>query len=160
MEDRKDNSERNERAIATAADGTGVWATVEGQGRVIIILHPGMDTGKSYARVAASLAKRYRVVRLHRRRSRLDLKADPVHRSLYTVAEEVEDVLAAVQALGSPVLLYGHSSGGPVALEALVASPASFAGAMIYEPASVIKGTGGLHLAGTGSSTRVSWARA
>jgi len=105
-----------------------------------------MDTGKSYARVAAILGKRYRVIRLHRRQYRLDLKTDPLCGSPCTVAEEVEHVLAVVKAVGAPVFLYGHSSGGPIALESLVESPSSFVGAMIYEPASVINSDGGLNL--------------
>jgi pimeloyl-ACP methyl ester carboxylesterase len=107
-----------------------------------------MDTGKSYARVAARLRRRYRVIRLHRRQYRLDLKKDPRLGSPCTVADEVDHVLAIVKAVGTPVFLFGHSSGGPVALEALVASQSSFAGAMIYEPASVINSAGVLHLAG------------
>jgi len=51
------------------------------------------------------------------------------------------------KAVGTPVFLFGHSSGATVALEALVASPQSFAGGMIYEPASVINSADGLHLA-------------
>jgi pimeloyl-ACP methyl ester carboxylesterase len=43
-----------------------------------------------------------------------------------------------VRAVGGPVVLYGHSDGGVVALEALAASPSSFAGAVIFEPAAVI----------------------
>lgn len=142
------DSLRDTMVIATAADGTRVRAVVEGDGPVILILHAGMDTGKSYARVAASLAKHYRVVRLHRRQYRLDLKTDPLRGSPCSVAEEVEHVLAATRAMGSPVFLYGHSSGGPVALEALVTSPSSFVGAMIYEPASVINSAGGPNLSG------------
>ena len=130
----------------TAADGTSVRAEDEGEGSILLILHPGMDTGKSYTRVAAILRKRYRVIRLHRRQYRLDLKTDPLRGSPCTVAQEVEHVLAIVKAVGAPVFLYGHSSGGPVALEALVASPSSFIGAMIYEPALVIDSGGGLHL--------------
>jgi pimeloyl-ACP methyl ester carboxylesterase len=107
-----------------------------------------MDTGKSYEKVAARLGRRYRVIRLHRRQYRLDLKTDPLRGSPCTVAEEVEHVLAIVKAVGTPVFLFGHSSGGTVALEALVALPSSFAGGMIYEPASVIKSPDGLHLAG------------
>lgn len=132
--------------IATAADGTSVRAEAEGEGPVILFLHPGMDTGKSYTQVAARLKRRYRVIRLHRRQYRLDLKTDPLRGSPCTVAEEVDHVLAIVRAVGAPVLLFGHSSGGVVALEALVASPSSFAGGMIYEPASVITSTEGLHL--------------
>ncbi|HLO31516.1 MAG TPA: alpha/beta hydrolase [Anaerolineales bacterium] len=148
MDTRKGSAGENNLLIASAADGTSVRAEVEGQGRVILILHPGMDTGKSYAQVAARLARRYRVIRLHRRQYRLDLKSDPDHGSPCTVAEEVEHVLAIVKAVGTPVFLFGHSSGGPVALETLVAAQSLFAGAMIYEPASVINSTGGLHLSG------------
>jgi len=50
--------------------------------------------------------------------------------------------------VGEPVLLFGHSSGGTVALEVLVASPSSFVGGIIYEPALVLGSTDGLHLAG------------
>jgi pimeloyl-ACP methyl ester carboxylesterase len=148
MENRKGDAGENNLWLATAADGTTVRAQVEGEGRVILILHPGMDTGKSYARVAARLARRYRVIRLHRRQYRLDLKRDPRRGSPCSVAEEVEHVLAMVKAVGAPVFLFGHSSGGPVALEALVASQSSFVGGMIYEPASVINSAGGLHLSG------------
>ncbi len=148
MKNRGNEAGESNLLTATASDGTGVRAEVEGSGRTILILHPGMDTGKSYARIAAILAKRYRVIRLHRRQYRLDLKADPLHGSPCTVADEVAHVLAIVKAIDDPIFLYGHSSGGPVALETLVASPSSFAGAMIYEPASVINSAGSLNLSG------------
>jgi pimeloyl-ACP methyl ester carboxylesterase len=148
MEKRRGGAGENNLLIATAADGSSVRAEVEGEGRAILILHPGMDTGKSYAQVAARLRSRYRVIRLHRRQYRLDLKTDPSRGSPCTVSDEVEHVLAIVKLVGRPILLFGHSSGGPVALEALVASQSSFAGGMIYEPASVIQSGSGLHLAG------------
>jgi pimeloyl-ACP methyl ester carboxylesterase len=132
----------------TAADGTTVRALDEGRGPVILILHPGMETGTRYGKVSRLLSDRFRVVRLHRRQYRLDLKEDPKVGSPCTVGQEVEHVLAIVREVGAPVVLYGHSSGGPVALEALVASPSSFSGAVIYEPASVIGPPGGLHLCG------------
>ncbi|WP_165423121.1 alpha/beta fold hydrolase [Ktedonosporobacter rubrisoli] len=148
MENRKGNASEITRLSTTAADGTSVCADVEGEGRIILILHPGMNTSKSYTQVAARLARRYRVIRLHRRQYRLDLKTAPLIGSPCTVAEEVDHVLAMVKAVGAPVLLFGHSSGGTVALEALAASPSSFAGGMIYEPALVLKSTDGLHLSG------------
>lgn len=148
MDQRTGDTNETNQLITTATDGTSVRAAVEGAGPVMLLLHPGMDTGKSYAKVAARLARHYRVIRLHRRQYRLDLKTDPRHGSPCTVADEVDHVLAIVQAVGTPVFLFGHSSGGPVALEALVASSSSFAGAMIYEPASVIDGADGLHLSG------------
>jgi pimeloyl-ACP methyl ester carboxylesterase len=131
----------------TSADGTTVRALDEGQGPVILILHPGMETGTRYGKVAAILSKRFRVIRLHRRQYRLDPKKDPRVGSPCTVAAEVEHVLAIVKKVRGPLVIYGHSSGGPVALEALVASPSSFTGGVIYEPASVIEEPGGPHLA-------------
>src|SRR5262245_36700029 len=132
----------------TAADGTRVRALDEGRGPTILILPPGMETGTRYARVARLLSPRFRVIRLHRRQYRRDLKRDPAIGSPSTVAQEAEHGLAPVAHVGAPVVLYGHSSGGPVALEALLASPSSFAGCLVYEPASVMGTPDGERLAG------------
>jgi pimeloyl-ACP methyl ester carboxylesterase len=119
---------------AKAADGTEARAIDEGRGPVILVLHPGLDDGTSWAKVAARLTPHYRVVRVHRRRYRLDLTGVPC-----TVAQEVEHVLAVAEAVGGgPMLIVGHSSGAVVALETLVAAPSLFAGAVLYEPPIVI----------------------
>jgi pimeloyl-ACP methyl ester carboxylesterase len=143
-------SPRDEVLLTTKArDGTTVRARDGGRGPVILILHPGMETGTRYKQVARILAKRFRVLRLHRRQYRLDLKSDPRLGSPCTVAEEVEHVLAIARTAGAPAVVFGHSSGGTVALEALLAAPSSFAGGVVYEPASVLEGPpGALHLAG------------
>jgi pimeloyl-ACP methyl ester carboxylesterase len=130
----------------TSADGTDVRAYDEGHGPAVVMLGPGLDDGTRGKKIAAILATRFRVVRLHRRQYRLDLKADPKLGSPSSIAQEVDDVLAVVRAVGQPVVLYGHSDGAVVALEALAASPSSFAGAVIYEPPAVI----GPPLAGEG----------
>lgn len=115
----------------TASDGTSVHAYDEGEGPPILLLHPGLSDGTRCKRLARILVDRgYRVLRLNRRQYRLDLPA-------CTVAEEVSHVLAVVSAVGTPVLIYGHSDGGVIALESLVAAPDSFAGAVIFEPAVV-----------------------
>ena len=119
---------------ARAADGSSVRALDEGRGPVVLILHGGMDDGSSWRRVAARLAPRFRVVRLHRRQYRLDLKSG----SACTMADEVEHVSALVRAIGEPMVVVGHSSGAVLALEALVAAPSGFAGAVFYEPPCVI----------------------
>ncbi|NUT11308.1 MAG: alpha/beta hydrolase [Nonomuraea sp.] len=112
----------------TSADGTGVQVIDEGRGPVVLVLHAGLDDGTQWGRVARLLAARYRVVRVHRRQYRLDL-APPA-----TMAEEAADVAAVAAALGEPVLLVGHSSGGVAALESLLAAPEAIAGAVLYEP--------------------------
>jgi pimeloyl-ACP methyl ester carboxylesterase len=114
---------------SAAADGTDVRAFDEGSGPVILIIHPGFDDGRSWAKVAARLRGRFRVVRIVRRQYRLDLPA----LCPYSIDREVEAVLALALAIGEPMVMVGHSSGGVVALEALAASPSTFAGAVIFE---------------------------
>jgi pimeloyl-ACP methyl ester carboxylesterase len=120
--------------ITTSADGTEVHAYDEGHGPVIVLVGPGLDDGTRTGRLAAILTDRYRVLRVQRRQYRLSAPC--------TIADEVQDVVAvvkaAVNAVGGPVVLYGHSSGAVVALEALVASPSLFAGAVIFEPPVIV----------------------
>lgn len=114
---------------ATAADGTAVRATVEGQGPPILIVHPGSSDASSWAEVGARLAFRFRVVRIHRRLYAAD-HPPPGH----TMATEVGDVLAIAKMLDGPPVLVGHSSGAVVALESALAAPALLAGMLLYEP--------------------------
>ncbi|WP_236794927.1 alpha/beta fold hydrolase [Amycolatopsis sp. GM8] len=106
----------------------------EGSGEPIVILPGGMNDPGDWKAVAARLTARFRVVRVHRRQYRTDQDfGRPV-----TMADEVEDVLAVTKEIGRPVLLVGHSSGAVLALEALVAAPERFAGAVLYEPPVVV----------------------
>jgi pimeloyl-ACP methyl ester carboxylesterase len=118
--------------MATAQDGSEVKAYDEGAGLPILIVHAGLDDGRSNKRVASKIASRFRVVRLVRRQYRLDLPGG------CSIGQEVEHVLAVAQAIDGPVVLYGHSSGAVVALEAILARPALFSGAVLYEPPLVI----------------------
>ena len=120
-----------------SADGTDVRFYDEGHGPAVLIVGPGLDDGRRTGRLAKILASRFRVLRLQRRQYRLDLKAS--NSAPCSVAQEVDDVLAVAHRVGQPLIIFGHSSGGVVALEALAASPSSFAGAVIFEPASVIE---------------------
>lgn len=115
--------------LASAADGSEIRGFDEGSGPPIIVLHPGMDDGTSWNRVAARLAPCFRVLRPHRRTYRLDLDAD----ARDSMEKEIADVAAVAEAVGPPVVLVGHSSGGVIAIEALLAAPSAFAGAVVYE---------------------------
>jgi pimeloyl-ACP methyl ester carboxylesterase len=114
--------------IALASDGVEIRAAQLGEGPPILILPPGMDDGRGYRKVAARLATHHRVVVLHRRQYRLDL-----HRPA-SMAEEVADALVLAETIGEPPLVFGHSSGAVLALECVVARPALFRGAALYEP--------------------------
>src|SRR5690349_20424210 len=76
---------RSAMLTTTAADGTDVRAFDEGRGPVILVLPGGMDDGRTWRKVAAALGARFRVLRLHRRRYRLDIPT----RTPPTIAEEV-----------------------------------------------------------------------
>ncbi|MET0236066.1 MAG: alpha/beta hydrolase [Kibdelosporangium sp.] len=94
---------------------------------MIVLVGPGLDDGTRCKKLAAQLDHDQRVVRVHRRQYQSDIAC--------TIAQEVEEVLSLVT---EPAVIYGHSSGGVVALEALVAKPEVFTGAVIFEPAAVI----------------------
>ncbi len=101
-----------------------------GQGHPVLIIHGGMSDESPWKRVADSMIVHHRVVLLRRCLYRLDL---PVRVST-VMSDQVSEVLAVAAGLGEPCVIVGHSSGAIVALEALVADPRPFAGAVLYEP--------------------------
>ena len=120
---------RQKMMTVVSADGTSVRAFDDGDGPAILVIHPGLDDGRSWAKVAARLSGRFRIIRVVRRHYRLDLPP-----AAYSITGEVEDVLALATAVGPPMLVVGHSSGAVVALEAMARAPAAFAGAVLFEP--------------------------
>ncbi|MDR0960532.1 MAG: alpha/beta hydrolase [Propionibacteriaceae bacterium] len=113
-----------------ASDGVVTRVVEQGSGPVILICHEGFDDGSSYAAVARLLARKYRVLRFCRRPYRTDLP-DGADRS---VAAQVSDIEAIVDAVPGEPIIVGHSSGGNLALEALAAMPGRFSGGILYEP--------------------------
>ena len=70
------------------------------------------------------------MLRLIRRQYRTDLAAwQPVN-----VTDEAADVVALARTAGRPCYLFGHSSGGVIALEAALIAPESFAALAVFEP--------------------------
>ena len=113
----------------SCADGVTVSAIDEGAGRAILIVHPGGSDASSWSQVARLLIDEFRVVSIQRR-----IYASGATIALpHTMATEAADVLAVASQLTRP-LLVGHSSGAVAALEAALASPAAFAGMVLYEP--------------------------
>jgi pimeloyl-ACP methyl ester carboxylesterase len=123
------------RVVATtfdvaSADGARFTVTAVGNGKPILILHPGGSGSSSWRGVATFLAARFRVLLFDRRPYRLSGEVEPAA----TIANEVRDVAAIAEIVGEPMLLVGHSSGAVIALEAALVSPARFAGIVLYEP--------------------------
>jgi pimeloyl-ACP methyl ester carboxylesterase len=108
-------------------------AVIEGMGTPILVLHGGMGDSSSWQPVTDRLRNQFQTTRLHRRQYRLDLPRK------ITMAQEVEHVEEIAKKLDKP-LLVGHSSGAVLALEALVADPTLYRGAVLYEPPVPIDG--------------------
>ena len=119
--------------LVAGADGGPIPVTDEGQGPAVLLLHPGSADRTSWARVAAALAERFRVLRFDRWTYR-DGHADASPAGADAMAAEVADVLAVAAATGGRPLLVGHSSGAVVALESALAAPAAFRAMVLYEP--------------------------
>jgi pimeloyl-ACP methyl ester carboxylesterase len=113
----------------SGADGAPVSAIDDGKGPATLIAHPGSSDASSWSQVAGLLTEEFRVVRIQRRIHASDAAIALPH----TMATEATNVLAVASQLSRP-LLVGHSSGAVAALEAALASPAAFAGLVLYEP--------------------------
>jgi pimeloyl-ACP methyl ester carboxylesterase len=106
-----------------------VTAIDEGSGPAIVIVHPGGSDASAWEPVARLLTDEFRVIRIQRR-----IYAPGASIVLpHSMAVEADDILAIATEVGRP-LLVGHSSGGVAALEAVLRSPATFAGLVLYEP--------------------------
>jgi pimeloyl-ACP methyl ester carboxylesterase len=119
--------------LVDGADGRPITVTDEGQGPAVLLLHPGSADRSSWARVAAALAGRFRVLRFTRWTYR-DGHAAASPSGADAMAAEVRDVLAVAAAAGGRPLLAGHSSGAVVALESALAAPSAFRAMVLYEP--------------------------
>lgn len=97
-----------------------------GRGPDVVLVHPGLDDGRSWKRVASRLSQSFRVTTYTRLRYTAEGRGA-------SMAEEATELSAVAESLGSPVAVLGHSSGAIVALEALSRTPELFSSAVIYE---------------------------
>lgn len=113
---------------ATSADGSTIAYEKTGTGPAVIVIGGAFSTRQSAGGLAPLLAAHFSVY-AYDRRGRVDsTQAGP-----YAVEREVEDLAALIEAAGGSANLYGHSSGGMLALEA-AASGLPIARVAAYEP--------------------------
>jgi pimeloyl-ACP methyl ester carboxylesterase len=117
---------------AVSRDGTRIAYETRGNGPPVIMIGGANNTRHSppicALPMAELLAPQFRAIAFDRR-GRGDSGDTPPH----AVAREVEDVAAIIAAVGGPVRMFGHSSGGALILEcALAGLPIS--AIAIYEP--------------------------
>jgi pimeloyl-ACP methyl ester carboxylesterase len=102
----------------TSRDGTTIAYDKQGTGPALVVVDGALTVRKSdnKARLVELLAPRLTVLTYDRRG-----RGDSGDTSPYSVAREIEDMAAVIDAAGGSAALYGHSSGGCLALEAALA---------------------------------------
>lgn len=113
----------------TSADGTTIGYRQVGGGPGVILLHGGMQASQHYTRLARTLAEAFTVYVPDRRGRGMSGS----HGDDYGMAKECEDLEALLNRTGAH-LVWGHSSGGLVALQAALTYPGVHKLA-VYEPA-------------------------
>jgi pimeloyl-ACP methyl ester carboxylesterase len=111
-----------------SADGTTIGYRHIGSGPGIVLLHGGMRASQHYLRLAAQLSDAFTVYVPDRRGRGRSLP----HGDQYSITKECEDVDALLTKTGTH-FVFGHSSGGLIALQAALTLP-SVQKVAVYEP--------------------------
>lgn len=117
-----------------SADGTLIHADRVGEGPALVAVHGATADRSRWAGMIPLLSEQ-RTLYLMDRRGR----GDSGDGERYHLDREVEDVVALVESVGEPVILFGHSFGGLCAAEAVLRTDAVSA-LLLYEPALPIPG--------------------
>lgn len=111
----------------TSKDGTVIGYKQTGSGPGLIIVHGGGRMANDYDELAAALADSYTVYAYDRRGRGLSGKISKDH----CIEKECEDLAAMLTATNAEIV-FGHSMGGIIALEAACRYP--IANIAVYEP--------------------------
>ena len=117
-----------------SADGTTIAYEKTGTGPALILVGGALSTRRSASDLAALLAERFTVYAFDRRG-----RGDSGDTDSYSVDRELDDLSALVAVAGEPTYIYGHSSGGALALEAAQRG-LRFAGIVAFEPPYMVAG--------------------
>jgi len=104
--------------VVTSSDGTALAYDKQGSGPALVVVDGALTTRRSdsKAELVELLAPRLTVLTYDRRG-----RGDSGDTQPYAVEREIEDVAAMIGEAGGSAALYGHSSGGCLAMEAAVA---------------------------------------
>ena len=111
-----------------ARDGTTIAFDRSGLGPGLVLIVGAFSDRSSTTSLAAGLGSRFTVYEYDRRG-----RGDSDEKGPYSVEREVEDLAALIEAAGGSAFVFGHSSGGALALEA-AARGIPMNGLAIYEP--------------------------
>jgi pimeloyl-ACP methyl ester carboxylesterase len=113
---------------ARSADGTTIAYERTGDGPVLILAGGALNNRHSAGALVPRLADEFSVVTFDRRG-----RGDSTDTRQYAPAREVEDLEALIDAVGGSVMVFGHSSGAVLSLEA-AAGGAAITRLAVYEP--------------------------
>ncbi|TFC18359.1 alpha/beta hydrolase [Cryobacterium algoritolerans] len=111
-----------------SADGTTIAYEKTGTGPAVIVVGGAFNTRMSPGTLVPLLAAHFTVY-VYDRRGR----GDSTNTQPYAIAREIEDLAALIDAAGGSAMVYGHSSGAVLALEATAAG-LPIAKVVAYEP--------------------------
>ena len=114
--------------LIDSADGTRIALDRSGSGPPLVIVLGAFCDRSTSKPLAALLASRYTVYEYDRRG-----RGDSGNGLPLAIGGEVQDLAAVVAAAGRPPFVYGHSSGGALALEA-AARGVQMRSLAVYEP--------------------------
>lgn len=115
-------------------DGTAIAYDIYGEGSVFIFI-TGASCFRNFMPVKADakgFAKGFKVYNYDRRG-----RGDSADKGTYSIDRELEDIEALIDASGEKAILYGHSSGAVLALEAALKFPDKIKKLVIYDAAYV-----------------------
>jgi pimeloyl-ACP methyl ester carboxylesterase len=113
---------------ATSTDGARIAYEQGGGGPHLLLVHGSVLNRARWATIRPRFEKHFTVSAMDRRGY-----GESGDHPAYAIEREFEDIVAVVDALGAPVLLFGHSFGALCALEAAMRTD-RLAGLVLYEP--------------------------
>ena len=120
--------------MTTSADGTAIAFDRRGDGPPLIVVGGAFNDRHSPSELAELLADDFTVYSYDRRG-----RGDSGFTEPYAVEREIEDLEAVIQAAGGSAALFGHSSGGALALET-AACGVSVSRLAVYEIPYIVDG--------------------
>lgn len=96
----------------TSADGTRIAVQHAGHGPALILVVGAFCDRTSTASLTAGLTGHFTVYEYDRRG-----RGDSGNQADYAIEREIEDLTVVIDSTGGPAAVFGHSSGGALALE-------------------------------------------
>ena len=113
---------------ATSTDGTRIGYEQGGSGPHLLLVHGSVLNRARWATIRPRFESHFTVSAMDRRGY-----GESGDQADYALEREFEDIVAVIDALGAPVLLFGHSFGALCALEAAMRTD-RLSGLVLYEP--------------------------